>query len=117
MTQVSPPRMAILVDTFIDPNQRSVEAHANIERGIAMAASLASHALESGLSVGLLVRSDGFNLVAPARGKRHRRDLLAVLARLPLNTQHDAQSLLDESRSAVESGATPDSMAEETKAV
>lgn len=107
MTQVSPPRMVVLVDTFIDPNQRSVEAHANIERGIAMAASLASHALESGLSVGLLVWSDGFNLVAPARGKRHRRDLLAVLARLPLNTQHDAQSLLDESRSAVESGATP----------
>ena len=50
----------------------------------------------------MLAWSDGWNTVPPARGKRHRRDLLAVLARLPLNTAHNAQSLLDESRDVVE---------------
>ncbi len=107
MTQVSPPRITILVDTYIHPDSRTIDAHADIERGIAMAASFASQALEAGLSVGMLVWSDGWNLIAPARGKRHRRDLLAVLARLPINTTQDAQSLLDESRTAVESGTTP----------
>ena len=47
----------------------------------AMAASLASTALEQGLSVGLYAYSDGWVGVNPARGKRHRRDVLAVLAR------------------------------------
>jgi uncharacterized protein (DUF58 family) len=107
MTQVSPPRLLILVDTYIDPEARTIEAHGNVERGIAMAASLASHALEAGLSVGLLAWSGEWNVVQPARGKRHRRDLLAVLARLPLNTRRKTQDLLDESRSAVETGATP----------
>ncbi|HYO08583.1 MAG TPA: DUF58 domain-containing protein [Tepidisphaeraceae bacterium] len=108
MTQVSPPRLLILVDTHIAPELRSVQTHADIERGIAMAATLASQALEAGLSVGLLAWSDdGWTLVQPARGKRHRRDLLAVLARLPLNTDKTTQDLLDESRSTVETGATP----------
>src|SRR5439155_17552489 len=54
MTRVSPPRLLVLVDSYIDPAARTFEAHADVERGIAMAASLASHALEAGLSVGLL---------------------------------------------------------------
>src|SRR4051794_3820388 len=75
MTQVSPPRLMILVDTYIEPDVRTIIAHAEIERGIAMAASLASHALEAGLSVGLLVWNNEWVTVQPARGKRHRRDL------------------------------------------
>jgi uncharacterized protein (DUF58 family) len=45
--------------------------------------------------------------LAPNRGKRHRRDLLAILARLPENTKHTTQSLLDGSEQLFESGTTP----------
>src|SRR5207249_8478761 len=45
--------------------------------------------------------------VHPTRGKRHRVDLLAQLAQLPLNMTHDTQSLLDASRDFFQSGATP----------
>jgi uncharacterized protein (DUF58 family) len=107
MTQVSPPRIFLMNDTYIDPQVRNIEAHADVERGIAMAASLASHALEAGLSVGALAWADGWTTVQPGRGKRHRRDLLAMLARLPLNTAHGTQELLNQSREALESGATP----------
>jgi uncharacterized protein (DUF58 family) len=107
MTQVSPPRIFLLVDTYIDPQVRNIEAHADVERAIAMAASLASHALEAGLSVGALAWTDSWTAMQPGRGKRHRRDLLALLARLPLNTAHGTQELLNESREALESGATP----------
>jgi len=108
MTQVAPPRLVILVDTFIEADQRSIAQQAEIERAIAMAASLASHALEAGLSVGLLARMpEGWTTLAPARGKRHRRDLLAMLARLPLNTSWNTKALLEESRLAVEHGVTP----------
>jgi uncharacterized protein (DUF58 family) len=73
-----------------------------------MAASLASHALEAGLSVGLLARMpEDWSTLAPARGKRHRRDLLAILARLPLNTAWNTKALLEQSRLAVEPGITP----------
>ena len=52
MTQVAPPRLLVTVDTFAA--DRSVEQHARIERVIAMAGSLASMALDQGMSVGLL---------------------------------------------------------------
>ena len=108
MTQVSPPRLMLLVDSFVASDNRTLHAQGEVERVIAMSASLASQALEVGLSVGLLTwTSDGWGVTAPARGKRHRRDLLAVLARLPLNTAQNTQSLLQESRIAVESGVTP----------
>ncbi len=107
MTQVSPPRLVLLVDTFIDPARRTLAAHADIERGIAMASSLASHALEAGLSVGAVAWTGEWTTVQPARGKRHRRDVLALLARLPLNTEHRPQQLMDESREALEDGSTP----------
>jgi uncharacterized protein (DUF58 family) len=106
MTQVSPPRLMILVDTYCP--LRTVDAHAEIERCIAMAASLASQALESGLSVGLLVwTGDDWTNIAPARGKRHRRDLLAQLARLPLNSEKSTSDLLIASRNLVEVASTP----------
>jgi uncharacterized protein (DUF58 family) len=108
MTQVAPPRLLLVVDTYVDPRERTLAAHANIERAIAMAASVASQALEEGMSVGVFAWSGAeWTSLAPARGKRHRRDVLAVLARLPLNTTHNTQALLDASRNATESGVTP----------
>jgi uncharacterized protein (DUF58 family) len=107
MTQVSPPRLLLAIDNFVDPSARTLEAHADIERAIAMAASVASQALEDGMSVGLLVWSGQWSTIAPARGKRHRRDVLAVLARLPMNTTMRTQALLDASRESAERGVTP----------
>jgi uncharacterized protein (DUF58 family) len=104
MTQVSPPRLLLLVDTFI--RERTIEAHAAVERTIAMAASLASEGLAGGLSVGLCAWSDGWLSVTPNHGKRHRRDLLALLARLPLNSAHDSIQLLDASHNMIKSGTT-----------
>jgi uncharacterized protein (DUF58 family) len=105
MTQVSPPRLIILVDTHV--HARTLEQHVNVERAIAMAGSLASSALEGGLSVGVFAWSDGWSGLAPNRGKRHRRDVLAALARLPLNTNHGTQDLLDHSHEFIKSGSTP----------
>src|SRR3954469_19332298 len=101
MTQVSPPKLLLLVDTFL--MGRSSAEHVAVERTIAMASSLASHALEAGLMVGLYVWT-GTGTAAPQwlgvhpnRGKRHRVDILAQLAQLPLNTVKDTQVLLDAS--------------------
>lgn len=137
MTQVSPPRLLLLVDTHLE--DRSVEAHVRVERTIAMAASLASHALAEGLAVGLVAwgtpardaaapstaldyepaarpppgrgappaPDSRWLTLAPSRGKRHRRDLLAHLAQLPLNTRQDTHALLTASHEAARSGATP----------
>jgi uncharacterized protein (DUF58 family) len=107
MTQVAPPRLLLVVDTYVDPGHRTIQHQADVERAIAMAASVASQALEEGMSVGLFCWSGEWTVLAPARGKRHRRDLLAVLARLPLNTVQAPQALLDKSREATESGVTP----------
>jgi uncharacterized protein (DUF58 family) len=104
MTHVSPPRMLLLVDTYM--HQRSLEAHSTIEQVIAMAASLANEALEQGLPVGMLAWSRSWVHVTANRGKRHRRDLLTLLARLPLNTQCDQRSLLNESFRHLKSGTT-----------
>jgi uncharacterized protein (DUF58 family) len=106
MTQVSPPKLLLLVDTFL--TGRSSAEHVAVERTIAMASSLASHALEAGLMVGLYASADdGWLGVHPNRGKRHRVDLLAHLAQLPLNMARDTQLLLDASREFFHTGATP----------
>ena len=105
MTKVSPPRILLLVDTYLaagDDNDRAA-----VERCIAMAASLAIFALEQGLSVGLCVSSGDWVLVQPTRGKRHREDLLSVLARLPANTTHALPELLERCQSVLNSGTTP----------
>jgi uncharacterized protein (DUF58 family) len=105
MTQVAPPRIVLLVDTFVP--DRSEESHAAVERAIAMAASLASHALQVGISVGLVVwTGEEWAAMNPSRGKRHRRDLLAALARLPLNQSQDTQALLDNCSEYIKQGAT-----------
>ena len=105
MTQVSPPRLMLMLDTFV--GDRTSESHASVEKTIAMAASLANFALEAGLSVGLHAWADGWLSVSPNRGKRQRRDLLAQLARLPLNTTHNAQELVDAARASLADGTTP----------
>ena len=105
MTQVSPPRLMLLVDTYL-PDRR-LGSHAAVERTIARAASLASMALEQGLMVGAFCWNGSWQAIAPNRGKRQRRDLLGLLARLPLNTSKPAPALMDASYQAMETGTTP----------
>jgi uncharacterized protein (DUF58 family) len=105
MTQVSPPRLMLLVDTYVP--DRTVESHAAVERAIAMAASLASHGLEAGLLVGAVVWDNGWIKVAPGRGKRQRRDLLALFGRLPLNTTQNTLALLAAAQDQLDTDASP----------
>ena len=105
MTQVSPPRLLLAVDTFV--TDRSVEEHVRVERAIAMAGSLASMALDQEMSVGLVVWSGHWVAMHPGRGKRHRDDLLSILARLPLNTEKGISDLLERIGVSLESGTTP----------
>src|SRR6185436_15300047 len=100
MTQVAPPRLLLLVDTYL-PETAATQLP-SVERAIAMAASLASHALEAGLLVGLCTWSNQWISISPHRGKRQRRDLLALLAQLPRNTQHDTERLLAASQSLLD---------------
>src|SRR4051812_20766882 len=111
MTHVSPPRLMLLVDTYIEPSLLEPlqlpyaaparkggagappapmvaleQARATVERTIAMAASLVNFAIEQQLPVGIVAWSNGLNAVTANRGKRHRRDLLTILAQLPENT-------------------------------
>ena len=105
MTQVAPPRLLLAVDTFA--SDRSTDEHARIERAIAMAGSLAAMALDQGMSVGLVAWSGHWVTMLPDRGKRHRDDLLAVLARLPLNTGEDIAELLERMACLLKTGTTP----------
>jgi hypothetical protein len=94
----------LLVDTYAA--DRSVERHVRIERSIAMAATLASRALDADLPVGLFVWSDGWKGIEPMRGKRHRNDLLSVLARLPLNLEYPSNELIGRCSRFLKSGTT-----------
>jgi uncharacterized protein (DUF58 family) len=104
MTQIAPPRLLLIVDTHI--TDRTLAEHASVERTIAMAASLVAHSVDSGLSVGLLTWAGNWVSILPSRGKRHCRDLLAVLARLPLNQTQDRMQLLARAHRAMRSGTT-----------
>lgn len=95
MTHVAPPRLMMLVDTHIPAGASGKLA--DVEQAIAMAASLASVALEQGLPVGLVAWSNRWLHIAPNRGKRHRRDILTALAMLPRNSGHGAMEMLNES--------------------
>jgi uncharacterized protein (DUF58 family) len=105
MTQVAPPRLLVAVDTFCAED--TLEEHVRIERTIAMAGSLASMALDQEMSVGLVAWSGHWVMMNPDRGKRHRDDLLSVLARLPRNGQHGITELLDKIGGLLRSGTTP----------
>jgi uncharacterized protein (DUF58 family) len=106
MTQVAPPRLLLLVDTHVP--DRTPEVHANVERAIAIAASLASYALESDILVGVYAwTTDGFRHLPPNRGKRQRRDILAFLAQLPLNTGHPSSALISAAQPEFDPAITP----------
>jgi uncharacterized protein (DUF58 family) len=111
MSRVSPPRVMIIVDTFLP--ERSVEAHELVERTIAVAASLASEALEQGLLVGVTAAAptelDAKVVVSmqPSRGKRHRRDVLSGLAKLRRNEHVRIQELIGEAMRSARAGTTP----------
>jgi uncharacterized protein (DUF58 family) len=105
MTRVSPPRVLLMVDTFVPA--RTLDEHALVERVIAMAGSLAAAALDQGLSVGLCAWDAKWVLIPPMRGKRHKADLLSFLARLPLNTSHEPREMVRHVRPALKNGTTP----------
>lgn len=84
MTQVAPPRIIVVVDTF-NPDG-SAERAIQIEKSIAQAASLIEVASEAGLAVGFTVRGEQWHLIEAKRGKRHKRELLTLLAKLPAST-------------------------------
>jgi uncharacterized protein (DUF58 family) len=105
MTRVSPPRVLLLVDTQV--GDRTPEEHVRVERSIAMAASLAAAALDQGLSVGLCVWSGDWIVMQPTRGKRHKSEVLSMLARLPLNTSHGLREMALHMRPALRQGTTP----------
>jgi len=105
MTRVSPPKLLLLVDSYRQTKER--DELAEIERTIAMAASLADHALEQGLQLGAYVWSGGWVGIHPNRGKRHRRDLLALLAGLPQNPEQPIARLLESAQEFIKSGTTP----------
>ncbi len=105
MTQVAPPRILVLVDTFV--KDLSLQVRADVERVIAMAASLVSTAIDQGLAIGLCAWRDGWVCINPGRGKRHGRDLLSLLAQLPLNMTSDRGSLIEHAARLIRVGTTP----------
>ena len=105
MVQISPPRLLIMVDTFIE--KPTLAEHTAVERAIAMGASLASRAMDSGMAVGLCAWAGDWVTIPPQRGKRVCRDILAELADLPLNRTAPAQLLTEHCRGLISEGVTP----------
>lgn len=106
MTQVAPPRIVLAVDTHASVSETQLLG--GIERCIAMAGSVAAHALEAGLLVGIMAWDDGQCVyLPPQRGKRHRRDVLNLLSRLGRNVDHGAAELNAQVRSVLDHLATP----------
>lgn len=104
MTRVSPPKLLVLVDTHLQTDQ--IEYRASIERTIAMSATLIDQAMEVGLPVGLGVWNGQWSMIAPNRGKRHRLELLTVLARLDYSSPDAVNGLLDAARPIMKSDVT-----------
>lgn len=113
MAQISPPQLLIFVDTYIGHDQPGeIEANragraANIERSIAMAASLAREALGTSMSVGLVIWNNGWTTIAPHRGKRHCHDLLAAIATAPINREGAPEQLLVHGMRLLRQSMTP----------
>jgi len=104
MTRVAPPRLLIVVDTFLEKRKR--QDHALLERAISIAASLASAALEDGLAVGVCVWNGKPVVLAPSRGKQQREDILSLLAQLPLNLKYERGALMEDSHTALRPNTT-----------
>ncbi len=102
--QISPPRLVILLDTYLP--HRTPEGVAAVEKSIAQAASLACRALESGMAVGLCVWAEGWVVFRPERGKQYTRQILAAMASVPENQSGTPQQLLDQSMGLATGEAT-----------
>ena len=102
MTRVAPPRLLLVVDTYA----LSDSELEHVERAIAMAASLASAALEQEMAVGICAWAGKPASIAPTRGKQQREEALSLLAELPRNTVCNSGQLLDEAESMMRSGTT-----------
>jgi len=105
MVQISPPKLLILLDSFIETPTPA--EHETVERAIAMAASLASRAMDSGMAVGLCAWAGKWITIAPQRGKRHCRDILAALSGLPVNRTAPVQQLVEHGQGLLGEGVTP----------
>jgi uncharacterized protein (DUF58 family) len=105
MVQISPPRLLILVDTFIEsPTERE---YFLVEETIAMAATLANRAMDSGMAAGLCAWAGHWINIAPQRGKRHCRDILGALGELPVNRTVPGQKLVEQAQREFAAGITP----------
>lgn len=97
MTRVAPPRIVLAVDTYREHLTR--DELSLVERGLAMAASIAATALDQGVAVGLVAwAGDQWTQIFPSDGKRQRRELLTALAQLPVNESGEPGQLLDVAR-------------------
>jgi uncharacterized protein (DUF58 family) len=105
MVQISPPRLLLVLDNFIE--SPTLAQHIAVEKAIAMAASLASRAMDSGMAVGLSTWSGQWTDITPQRGKRHCRDILAALAGLPINRTVASNLLVEHARGGLIDGMTP----------
>jgi uncharacterized protein (DUF58 family) len=100
MTHVAPPRLMVVVDSLQDSGE---DAAAHVEKSIAMAGSLAHQALDTDLPVGVCAwMGEEFQLLPPARGKRHYREIMNLLARIPPNRSKTVEKLLEFASDAVE---------------
>lgn len=106
MSAVAPPRVLILVDTHA-PDGSPPEHRADVERCIAMAASLVWKTIDQNLALGLYCWSDGWVHLPPNRGKRHAHEMLALLAKLPANPRASLPQLLEGTPQLLRHDVTP----------
>ncbi len=104
MTRVSPPKLLVVIDDY--RRDDSLQTFVEVEYAIAMAATTIDQAMEAGLPIGLVAWADGWTTVTPNRGKRHRLDLLTVLAKLGINRRYDHTALLEKARPFCKSDTT-----------
>ncbi len=104
MTRVSPPIVMIILDTRLRSD--SDDSIAEVERAIAMAATLIDKCLEAGLSLGLICWDGKITHINPNLGKRHRLDMLTQLARLEYATSSSVDDLVGYSRKIVKPNMT-----------
>ncbi|MFT3787951.1 MAG: DUF58 domain-containing protein [Tepidisphaeraceae bacterium] len=104
MTQVSPPRLMVVIDTY--NADASFDRRVEVEQSIAQAASLIDVAVDAGLSIGLVCWAGTWVTMSSNRGKRHKREMLSMLAKLPANPDHPPEVLLAQASTSVDSVTT-----------
>lgn len=104
MTRVSPPKLLVVIDNYRKDD--SLQTYVAVEYAIAMAATVIDQAMEAGLPIGLVAWTGNWTTITPNRGKRHRLELLTVLARLGDNRQYDHVAMFDKARPLCKSDTT-----------